>query len=83
MAKPAGLAAAGGVWFGEGVHLGVETPFSPARKAHPALAVADLDALAARLEAAGHPVAWDDRIPGVRRLHTADPFGNRVELVEG
>ncbi len=82
VAKPAGLAGRGGVWFGEGLHLGVETPFAPARKAHPALAVGDLDAVAARLAAAGHPVDWDGTIPGVRRFHTADPFGNRVEVLE-
>lgn len=30
--------------------------------------------------AAGLPVRWDDAIPGVRRFHTADPVGNRIEL---
>ena len=81
VAKPAALSAAGGVWFGEGLHLGVETPFVPARKAHPALAVSDLALVARRLEAAGYEVAWDTRIPGVRRFHTSDPFGNRVEIL--
>ena len=51
--KPAALAERGGAWFALGargqLHIGVEEPFAPARKAHPALAVADLDALAARL----------------------------------
>jgi len=42
---------------------------------------AELDELAGRLEAAGHPVTWDDRIQGVARFHTHDPFGNRVELL--
>ncbi|HEY8544969.1 MAG TPA: diguanylate cyclase [Acidimicrobiales bacterium] len=74
-----------GCWF-EGacvqVHLGVEEPFRPARKAHPALLVDDLDAVAERLDAAGAPVRWNNELPGVRRFHTDDPFGNRIELVQ-
>jgi catechol 2,3-dioxygenase-like lactoylglutathione lyase family enzyme len=79
--KPDGLRDAGGVWFAEGLHLGTEMPFTAARRAHPGLAVDDLDGLAARLQAAGCHVVWDDRWPGVRRFHTFDPFGNRVELL--
>jgi catechol 2,3-dioxygenase-like lactoylglutathione lyase family enzyme len=75
------------VWFACGdahqLHVGVEEPFAPARKAHPALLVDDLDALAARLRDAGIDVVWDDAIPGVRRFYAADPFGNRVELTGG
>lgn len=82
--KPAALAARGGCWFESGtavLHLGVEEPFAPARKAHPALLVTDLDTMQARLEDAGHAcVRADGEIPGVRRCHTHDPFGNRVEL---
>jgi catechol 2,3-dioxygenase-like lactoylglutathione lyase family enzyme len=82
--KPAALAARGGCWFssdGAVLHLGVELPFHPARKAHPAFLVDDLDALAARMTAAGHEcVHTDGEIPGVRRFHTADPFGNRLEF---
>ena len=73
-------AARGGVWF-EQLHVGVEQDFAPARKAHPALRVDELDALAARLSAAGATVEWDDALPGVRRFYTADPWGNRVELL--
>ena len=79
--KPEQLRSAGGVWFAEALHLGVEEPFAPARKAHPGLAVDDLDAVAERLAAAGHGVRWDERWPGVRRFHTHDPFGNRLELI--
>ena len=82
--KPEALRARGGVWFACGaqqLHIGIEEPFSPARKAHPALAVADLDALAGRLSQAGVEVTWDDAIPGVRRFYAADPFANRLELV--
>lgn len=82
--KPGALAARGGCWFEQGavkIHLGVEDDFRPAKKAHPALVVDDLDALADRLTAAGHDVRWSDEIPGTRRFHTDDPFGNRLELI--
>lgn len=82
--KPPVLAARGGCWFTSGaavVHLGVEEPFSPARKAHPAFLAEDIGALAAALTAAGYAcVRSDEEIPGVRRFHTHDPFGNRVEF---
>ncbi|SDP39022.1 hypothetical protein SAMN04489867_2286 [Pedococcus dokdonensis] len=81
--KPPVLAARGGVWFRAGaheLHCGVEEDFVPARKAHPAFAVTDVDAMAATLEAAGHVLSWDTNLPGVRRFHTNDPVGNRVEL---
>jgi catechol 2,3-dioxygenase-like lactoylglutathione lyase family enzyme len=87
LAKPPVLAARGGCWFASGaavLHLGVEEPFAPARKAHPALLVDDLDALAAALAAAGYDcVRADGEIPGVRRCHSHDPFGNRVEFQQG
>jgi catechol 2,3-dioxygenase-like lactoylglutathione lyase family enzyme len=82
--KPAALAGRGGCWLRSGaavLHLGVEEPFSPARKAHPAFGVAQLDALCDSLSAAGHHcVPADGEIPGVRRFHTFDPFGNRIEF---
>jgi catechol 2,3-dioxygenase-like lactoylglutathione lyase family enzyme len=81
--KPPALAARGGCWFASGtaiLHLGVEEPFAPARKAHPAFVVDDLDALDATLTAAGHPTTPANEIPGVRRFHSADPFGNRLEF---
>lgn len=92
LAKPSALQARGGVWFACGahqLHVGIAEPFAPAErfapaaKAHPAFAVpADaIDRLAARLDAAGCPVDWDDAIPGTRRFYTADPWGNRIELV--
>jgi len=80
--KPERLRSRGGVWFGVGdeqLHVGIEEPFAPARKAHPALAVpraGDLRALADRVAAAGHEVRWDGP-----RFYVADPFGNRLELL--
>ncbi|WP_413785802.1 VOC family protein [Intrasporangium zincisolvens] len=85
--KPERLRARGGVWFRAGsepggaeVHVGIEDPFAPARKAHPGIAVADVEALASSVEAAGAPVTWDENIPGLRRFHTSDPVGNRLEF---
>lgn len=83
--KPSHLVHRGGVWFEAGhlkVHLGVEHEFRPARKAHPALLVADLDALVAQLRDAGISVAEDDPLDGRRRVYVHDPFGNRLELIE-
>jgi catechol 2,3-dioxygenase-like lactoylglutathione lyase family enzyme len=81
--KPEPLAARGGCWFRAGaqeLHVGVEDRFAPARKAHPGLVVADLDALASTLGAHGIDVAYDDTIPGTKRFYAADPFGNRLEF---
>lgn len=82
--KPPALAGRGGCWFTSGaavLHLGVEEPFAAARKAHPAFLVTDLDALQRSLEAAGAVcVRTDGELPGVRRFHTTDPFGNRLEF---
>lgn len=83
--KPPETAGRGGVWFRCGalqLHLGVEQGFQPARKAHPAFRVERYDELLARLRAAGFDVVEDAVLPGVTRAFTADPFGNRVELVQ-
>ena len=86
--KPADLAKRGGAWFAGGdgasvqIHLGVEREFRSALKAHPAVLVSAIDELAARIEAAGHVVTWDDELPGQRRFFSADPFGNRLEFIE-
>lgn len=83
--KPPALAARGGVWFERGdlrVHLGVARPFAPARKAHAAFLVADLRALAGRLEAAGIDARRDEPLPGFDRVYVDDPFGNRIELMQ-
>ncbi len=84
VAKPAALAARGGCWFECGpvqIHLGVEADFRPARKAHPALRCFDYSELVSRLQRAGVEVKDDTSIPGVRRCHISDPFGNRIELI--
>jgi catechol 2,3-dioxygenase-like lactoylglutathione lyase family enzyme len=84
--KPEPLRSRGGVWFSLGsqeLHIGVERPFAPAGKAHPALALSDeeLDRVAGALAEADSPVDWDHSLPGVRRFYTADPWGNRIEFL--
>jgi catechol 2,3-dioxygenase-like lactoylglutathione lyase family enzyme len=82
--KPPVLAARGGIWFvapSLHLHLGTEDPFVPARKAHVALLVEDLDAARAALHAAGIATTDDDADIGVARFYAADPFGNRIEFV--
>jgi catechol 2,3-dioxygenase-like lactoylglutathione lyase family enzyme len=77
--KPPELRARGGVWFRCGaqeLHVGVDPSFAPARKAHPALAVTNIDDLLDALGRAGAPVTRDGE-----RFYTADPWGNRLELV--
>lgn len=83
--KPPQLAKRGGAWFERGslkIHLGVEVDFRPARKAHPALLVADLEALISQLKAHNVKVIDDDPLEGYLRVYVADPFGNRIELME-
>jgi len=82
--KPPELAKRGGCWFASGdvqIHFGVEEDFRAAKKAHPALRCGDYEGLTARLRAALVAVEDDHAIPGVRRCHLFDPFGNRIELI--
>ncbi|WP_335985553.1 VOC family protein [Glycomyces sp. MUSA5-2] len=82
--KPPDLAKRGGLWLRTDaleIHLGVEPDLVPSKKAHPGILVADLDGLAAALEAAGHVVEWDGLFIGFRRFYAHDPFGNRLEFL--
>ena len=83
--KPEPLRMRGGIWFACGnqqLHIGIELDFEPARKAHPAIQVADVPALQRRLKTAGFDVIPDGNLPGVARFYTHDPFGNRIEFIE-
>lgn len=83
--KPEHLRKRGGAWFALDeiqVHLGVDDPFVPARKAHPALTVTNLDALQEHLESSGIEIVWDTQLDGHRRFYVHDCFGNRLELIE-
>ncbi|MHB1676972.1 MAG: VOC family protein [Sulfuriferula sp.] len=82
--KPPALAARGGVWFERHslkIHLGVETNFHPANKAHPGLLVENLEQLVKLLRAAGYSVIDDEPLAGFFRVYVSDPFGNRIELM--
>lgn len=84
--KPGATAGRGGAWFECGplqLHLGIEEPFSPARKAHPALRIRGYQELLARLIASGSRVVHATDLPGVARSFVSDPFGNRIELIDG
>lgn len=95
VAKPAALAGRGGCWFrsydGRGdvaaeLHVGVEDPFTAARKAHPALlldSAAELERVGQRLVELGFAVDWTERhtFDGHERFHTRDGAGNRVEVL--
>lgn len=83
--KPADMAARGGCWFAGGevvLHLGVEAGFRPAKKAHPALLVADLAAARQALDAAGVASTDGGPLAGFVRCDIEDPFGNRIELMQ-
>jgi catechol 2,3-dioxygenase-like lactoylglutathione lyase family enzyme len=83
--KVRALAGRGGAWFvgpGLALHLGVEEPFRPATRAHPAFRVESLERARSRLTQHGIPVIEDDARTELRRLWVADPFGNRIELID-
>lgn len=83
--KPEPLRSRGGCWFNLGsgqLHIGVEKDFQPARKAHPAFAVNDLEGLFEILSKAGVRCAKDDSLAGIRRFYAEDPWGNRLEFTE-
>jgi len=84
--KPPELARRGGAWFQAGdvqIHLGVEVDFHPARKAHPAFVIDDLEAFLVRIRESGHEVdSSQPPLDGYKRAHVFDPFGNRIELIE-
>lgn len=83
--KPAVLAVRGGVWFqcgGAQLHLGADADFQAAKKAHPALLVSDFSAFLDQLAAKGLDLKPEDMVAGRQRATIADPFGNRVELIE-
>ena len=83
--KPAALAGRGGAWFEAGdvrIHVGADDVFRPARKAHPALVVDDLEGLLARCHAAGVPFTRGEDLTGFVRAHLEDPFGNRIEVMQ-
>jgi len=83
--KPEELKKNGGVWFSNGevhIHIGVEEPFTPAKKAHPAFEVNNVEGFASHLQRKGVAIQEDDRLPGANRFYVSDPFGNRLEFLQ-
>lgn len=83
--KPAHLAVRGGCWFaagGQQIHVGSESDFRAAQKAHPALLVDDLGVFLDELRQRGLRAEFDEPLADARRATIADPFGNRIELIE-
>src|SRR5262249_50602321 len=83
--KPPQLALRGGAWFeldSVKLHLGIDSEFKAARKAHPGLLIQGLNDLIAKLEQAGYSITPDDSLEGYNRVYVDDPFGNRIELME-
>jgi hypothetical protein len=64
------------------LHIGVEAAFQPAKKAHPAFAVVDLERLRRALLARAVKITDDTSLPEVRRFFAEDPWGNRLEFLE-
>jgi catechol 2,3-dioxygenase-like lactoylglutathione lyase family enzyme len=85
LGKSESLRSRGGCWFKVGdkqLHIGVEEPFRPATKAHPAFSVDDIDAVFRALQRAGVHCSWDEALGSTRRFYANDPWGNRLEFTE-
>ncbi|MBB6452296.1 catechol 2,3-dioxygenase-like lactoylglutathione lyase family enzyme [Salirhabdus euzebyi] len=83
--KPDGLKKNGGVWFQCGnqeIHIGVESAFLAAKKAHPAFYIEQIEELYEYLATHHVAVEKDNRLPGYTRFYAKDPFGNRLEFLE-
>lgn len=85
IAKPKTLQMNGGIWFQAGnviLHIGIEEPFIPAKKAHPAICVKNMKALKDHLRKHQFSFHEDSQLPGAERFFIFDPFGNRLEFLE-
>jgi catechol 2,3-dioxygenase-like lactoylglutathione lyase family enzyme len=87
MAKPAALLKNGGFWMRLGpvqVHVGLEDRIRRHRtKAHLCYAVADAASLRRRLEGFGVETTELSGGPLGTRFECRDPFGNRIEFLQG
>lgn len=80
---PASLAGLDLIWYRLGdteIHLFAEEPSADPSGRHLCIEVDDLDALRARLHAAGYEPADTLPIPGRPRFFCRDPFGNQIEF---
>lgn len=75
----------GGVWFranGVELHFIPTDDFAPSILGHPAVVIENLGVLVDRLKAHWVVVEPDGRLPGYRRFHTYDFFGNQIEFLQ-
>lgn len=82
--KPENLRVNGGCWFQCGlqeVHIGHQSDFTPAKKAHPGFTVNAPERLKSTLQSAGYTIDEELPIEGRSRFFTHDPFGNRLEFI--
>ncbi|RFU65602.1 VOC family protein [Peribacillus glennii] len=85
LTKPENLQKNGGCWFSGGtmeLHIGIEEPFTPAKKAHPAIRVGNLQEFRRHLENNGVKTRDEQPLPDALRFYIEDPFGNRIEILE-
>ncbi|MBD8006228.1 VOC family protein [Bacillus norwichensis] len=83
--KPENLVKRGGVWFKCGahqLHIGIQEDFIPAKKAHPAFHVENLEGLREQIIEKGIKVIEDEPLEGAKRFYVNDPFGNRLEFLQ-
>ena len=64
------------------VWVGVENTFFPAKKAHPAFEVNQIEEFSSFLQEKGLEIQVDHKLPGAKRFYLHDPFGNRLEFLE-
>lgn len=64
------------------MHIGIEEPFVPAKKAHPAFEVLNIEGLKEHVKLNGIAIVEDNKLPGADRFYISDPFGNRLEMLE-
>ena len=85
ISKPESLKQRGGVWFECGkqqLHIGIQKDFLPAKKAHPAFYVNNLNDLYEKMKLNGFDVEKHELLPNMNRFYVHDPFGNRLEFLE-
>lgn len=83
--KPENLKKRGGVWFECGahqLHIGIQEPFTPALKAHPAFLMTDIKAFKQQLQHHQVDIKEDEPLAGASRFYLDDPFGNRLEFIQ-
>ena len=87
ISKPESLKGRGGFWLELGdiqVHFGTEDGVDrAATKSHVAYEVQDLATWEKKLQDQGIRVIKGIPIPGYDRFEFRDPFGNRIEFLEG